>query len=173
VSHKLAANGVQATETVDLRFRLNGVEKALTVPAALSLLELIRDKLGLQGTKLACSRAVCGSCTVLLDGVPAASCSLFAFQIDGADVVTIEGLERHDGELHPLQEAFRRHSAFQCGYCTPGMILLAKSLLDRDPAPSRAIVVEWMSSSICRCTGYNVIVEAVLSAAYDPRLRDQ
>jgi aerobic carbon-monoxide dehydrogenase small subunit len=149
VSHKLTASEVQATETVDLRFRLNGVEKALTVPAALSLLELIRDQLGLQGTKLACSRAVCGSCTVLLDGLPAASCALFAFQIDGADVVTIEGLERHDGTLHPLQEAFRKHSAFQCGYCTPGMILLAKSLLDCDPAPSRATVVEWMSSSIC------------------------
>jgi aerobic carbon-monoxide dehydrogenase small subunit len=173
VSHKLTASEVQATETVDLRFRLNGVEKVLTVPAALSLLELIRDQLGLQGTKLACSRAVCGSCTVLLDGLPAASCALFAFQIDGADVVTIEGLERHDGTLHPLQEAFRKHSAFQCGYCTPGMILLAKSLLDCDPAPSRATVVEWMSSSICRCTGYNLIVEAVLSAACNPGLRDQ
>jgi carbon-monoxide dehydrogenase small subunit len=158
---------------VDLRFRLNGAEQALTVPAALSLLELIRDNLGLQGTKLACSRAVCGSCTVLLDGLPAASCALFAFQVDGADVVTIEGLEQPDGTLHPLQEAFRKHSAFQCGYCTAGMILLAKSLLDCDPAPSRATVVEWMSSSICRCTGYNLIVEAVLSAARDPRLRGQ
>jgi aerobic carbon-monoxide dehydrogenase small subunit len=173
VSDELTANGIQPIETVDLRFRLNGMEKALAVPAALSLLELIRDKLGLQGAKLACSRAVCGSCTVLLDGRPAASCALFAFEIDGADVVTIEGLARHDGTLHPLQEAFRKHSAFQCGYCTPGMILLAKSLLDHDPAPSRATVVEWMSSSICRCTGYNLIVDAVLSAAEALRARDR
>lgn len=165
----MTTEGVEATESVALRFRLNGREQALAVPAAMSLLELLRDRLGLRGTKLACSRAVCGSCTVLLDGRPAASCALFAFQIDGADVVTIEGLSESDGVLHPLQEAFRKFSAFQCGYCTPGMILLAKSLLDQDPAPSRAAVVEWMSSGICRCTGYNLIVEAVLSAAAEMR----
>jgi aerobic carbon-monoxide dehydrogenase small subunit len=169
VSDSVISGEIQATETVELRFRLNGQSKEVAVPAALSLLELLRDRCGLRGTKLACSRAVCGSCTVVIDGRPAASCALFAFQVDGADVVTIEGLSRTDGTLHLLQEAFRRFSAFQCGYCTPGMILLAKSLLDHDPAPSRATVVGWMSSNICRCTGYGLIVEAVLSAAADMR----
>jgi carbon-monoxide dehydrogenase small subunit len=164
---------MRATEAVALRFRLNGGEQALVVPAATSLLELLRDGLQLRGTRLACSSAVCGSCTVLVDGRPAASCALFAFQVDGADVVTIEGLAGAEGHPHPIQEAFRKFSAFQCGYCTPGMILLAKSLLDHDPAPSRAAVVEWMSSSICRCTGYNLIIEAVLSAAAEIRQRPQ
>jgi aerobic carbon-monoxide dehydrogenase small subunit len=104
-----------------------------------------------------------------MDGKPAASCALFAFQADGAEVVTIEGLSAAGGPLHPVQEAFRKFSAFQCGYCTPGMVMLAKSLLDHDPAPSRATVVEWMSSNICRCTGYNLIVEAVLHAAAEMR----
>ena len=169
MSDDVITSGVQAVESVELRFRLNGRETTLVVPAAMSLLELLRDRLGLRGTKLACSRAVCGSCTVLIDGNPAASCALFAFQIDGADIVTIEGLSGSDGMLHPLHDAFRRFSALQCGYCTPGMILLAKSLLDQDLAPSRAVVVEWMSSGICRCTGYNLIVEAVLSAAAEIR----
>lgn len=162
-------NDVEGKELVELHFRLNGQQKTVTVAAAMSLLELLRDKFGSRGTRLACSRAVCGSCTVVIDGRPAASCALFAFQADGADVVTIEGLSEPGGKLHPLQEAFRRFSAFQCGYCTPGMILLAKSLLDHEPAPSRAAVVEWMSSNICRCTGYNLIVEAVLSAAAEMR----
>jgi carbon-monoxide dehydrogenase small subunit len=161
----------QAAETVAINFRLNGRQQALAIPAAMSLLELLRDKCGLPGTKLACSRAVCGSCTVLIDGEPAASCALFAFQADDADIVTIEGVSSADQTLHPLQESFRKFSAFQCGYCTPGMILLAKSLLDHDPAPSRAAVVEWMSSNICRCTGYNLIVEAVLDAAAEMRRR--
>ena len=162
-------SAVQATEFVDLQFRLNGQQKRITVPASLSLLELLRDRLGLHGTKLACSRAVCGSCTVVIDGKPAASCALFAFHADGCDVVTIESLSGPDGSLHPVQEAFRKFSAFQCGYCTPGMVMLAKSLLDHDPAPSRATVIEWMSSNVCRCTGYNLIVEAFLHAAAELR----
>ncbi len=158
-----------AWETLELTLRVNGKQTKVVVPSAMSLLELLRDSLNLRGTKVACSRAVCGSCTVLIDSQPAASCALFAFQADEADIVTIEGLADKDGALHPVQEAFRKFSAFQCGYCTPGMILLAKALLDHDPAPSRATVVEWMSSGVCRCTGYNLIVEAVLSAASEMR----
>ena len=169
MSDDVVMGGSKALETLELTLRVNGKRTKVVVPPAMSLLELLRDGLNLRGTKLACARAVCGSCTVLIDGYPAASCALFAFQVDGADIVTIEGLANKDGALHPVQGAFRKFSAFQCGYCTPGMILLAKALLDHDPAPSRATVVEWMSSGVCRCTGYNLIVEAVLSAAAEMR----
>jgi carbon-monoxide dehydrogenase small subunit len=169
MSDEALTNDSEASETLELTLRVNGRRTKIVVPPAMSLLELLRDNFNLRGTKLACSRAVCGSCTVLVDGQPAASCALFAFQVDGADIVTIEGLADKDGALHPVQDAFRKFSAFQCGYCTSGMILLAKALLDHDPAPSRARVVEWMSSGVCRCTGYNLIVEAVLSAASEMR----
>jgi carbon-monoxide dehydrogenase small subunit len=145
-----------------LRFVLNGVERAETVPARMSLWELLHDRLALPGTKLACSRGVCGSCSVLIDGVPQASCSTFAFSIDGRRVDTIEGVAAAG---HPLCEAFAARSAFQCGYCTSGMIVLAKALLDRDPHPTRQTVVEWLSSNVCRCTGYAMTIEAVLAAA--------
>jgi carbon-monoxide dehydrogenase small subunit len=145
-----------------LRFVLNGIERAETVPARMSLWELLHDEFGLCGTKLSCSRGVCGSCSVLIDGVPQSSCSTFAFSVDGRRVDTIEGLAAAG---HPLCEAFAARSAFQCGYCTSGMIVLAKALLDRDPHPARQTVVEWLSSNVCRCTGYAMIVEAVLAAA--------
>ena len=151
-------------DPVPVRFKLNGKDCAVEVAANLPLISLLRDVCATTGTKLSCSRGVCGSCTVLIDGVPAASCSLFAFHADGAEVTTIEGLAA-DGRLHPIQEAFARKSAFQCGYCTGGMILLAKALLDRNPAPDAAEVTEWISSNVCRCTGYRLIVEAVLDAA--------
>jgi carbon-monoxide dehydrogenase small subunit len=143
---------------------LNGKEFRALVPAGITLFELLRDRCGLSGTKLACSRAACGACTVIVGGRPATSCSLFAFQAEGATVTTIEGLAKKNS-LHPIQASFRSHSAFQCGYCTPGMIMLAKALLDREAAPSPARVKEWMTSNICRCTGYKLIIEAVLDAA--------
>jgi carbon-monoxide dehydrogenase small subunit len=149
-------------ETPALRFVLNGVEHTETVPARMSLWELLHDRLTLQGTKLACSRGVCGSCSVLIDGVPQASCSTFAFSIDGRHVDTIEGIA---AAAHPLCEAFAARSAFQCGYCTSGMIVIAKALLDREPHPTRQTVIEWLSSNVCRCTGYAMIIEAVLAAA--------
>jgi carbon-monoxide dehydrogenase small subunit len=151
-------------QDIDLTCIVNGQPLEIRVRSGLTLFELIRENLGLSGTKLACSRAVCGACTVLVDGQPAASCATFAFQVDHAKVVTIEGVQG-EGGLHPIQEAFRRHSAFQCGYCSPGMVLLAKALLDSEPRPSRARVTEWMSSNICRCTGYSLIIDAVLDAA--------
>jgi carbon-monoxide dehydrogenase small subunit len=154
----------EATSAIPVRFKLNGAEQSAEVPAGLPLIDFLRERCGSLGTKLACGRAVCGACTVLIGGLPVASCALFAWQIDEADVVTIEGISAPDGRLHAIQEAFSSRSAFQCGYCTAGMILLAKALLDHNPDPDRATVVEWLSSGICRCTGYALIVEAVLEA---------
>ncbi len=161
----LIGRDLEGDEMPALRFVLNGIERTETVPARMSLWELLHDQLGLSGTKLACSRGVCGSCSVLIDGVPQASCSTFAFSIDGRRVDTIEGIA---AAAHPLCEAFAARSAFQCGYCTSGMIVMAKALLDHDPHPPRQTVVEWLSSNVCRCTGYAMIIEAVLAAA-EPR----
>lgn len=153
-----------------LRFRLNGKATACTVPVARTLADLLHDDLGLKGTKLGCSRGVCGACVTLVDGQPLASCSTFAFQVDGRDVVSIEGLASN-GVLHAVQQAFIARSAFQCGYCTAGMVLLTKSLLDHHPNPDRDTIVEWISSNVCRCTGYSLIIEAVQDAAR--RLREE
>ncbi|MFN6954324.1 MAG: (2Fe-2S)-binding protein [Acetobacteraceae bacterium] len=147
--------------TLTLAFRLNGVPVTREVPTSAVLAEVLREDLGCLGVKLACSRAVCGACTVLLDGVPVASCATFAFRAEGAEVTTIEGI----AEDNPVRRAFAEHSAFQCGYCTPGMILLAKALLARTPNPTREEIVAWMSSGLCRCTGYQMIIEAVEIAA--------
>jgi aerobic-type carbon monoxide dehydrogenase small subunit (CoxS/CutS family) len=120
--------------------------------------------LGLVGTKLSCDTEVCGACTVLLDGRPVSSCTTLAIEADGRTVDTIEGLAAGT-RLHPLQVAFIDRFAFQCGYCTPGMIMAAKALLDEHPHPDRAQVERWMEGNLCRCTGYESIVEAVLDAA--------
>ena len=149
---------------VTIAFTLNGRATTRGVPTNRVLADLIRRDEGLLGTKLACDRAVCGACTVLVDGEPRAACSTFAFEIDGCDVTTIEGLAEED-RLSPIQEAFLRRSAFQCGYCTPGMILLAAALLRRNPDPDEAEIRRWMGANICRCTGYGMIVEAVRDAA--------
>jgi carbon-monoxide dehydrogenase small subunit len=153
-----------AGEDIAIRFELNGGWREAAVPANRMLVDLLRGEFGLTGTKVACDQAVCGACTVLVDGAPTAACATFAWQADGRRVVTIEGLVR-DGRLDPIQEAFRARSAFQCGYCTPGMIMLAKALLDRHPDPDRATIREWLQANICRCTGYQMIVEAVEDAA--------
>jgi len=120
--------------------------------------------LGLLGTKVSCDMQVCGACTVLLDGQPVSSCTTLAIEAEGRRLETIEGLA--DGQrLHPLQQAFIARAAFQCGYCTPGMIMAAKALLDDQPAPDAETVRKWMDGNICRCTGYETIVEAVLDAS--------
>lgn len=155
----------EAEEAPALSFVLNEEQCNVTVPASLSLWELLHDVLGLRGTKLSCSRAVCGSCSVLIDGVPQASCATFAFAVDGCTVTTIEGIAASG---HPLVEAFAAGSAFQCGYCTSGMIVLAKALLDRHPHPDRATIVEWVTSNVCRCTGYAMIIDAIEAAAGKP-----
>jgi aerobic carbon-monoxide dehydrogenase small subunit len=147
-----------------LQFKLNGAAAECRVPVERTLADLLHDDLGLKGTKLGCSRGVCGACVTLVDGNPVASCSTFAFQVQGRDVVSIEGLER-DGKLHAIQQAFVERSAFQCGYCTAGMVLLTKALLDHHTNPDRETIVEWISSNVCRCTGYTLIIEAVEAAA--------
>ena len=147
-----------------LRLTVNGMERRTTVPVACMAAVLLRDDMRLTGTRVGCSRGVCGACVALVDGVPAATCSMFAFQLEGCEVQTIEGLEQ-DGQLHPVQQAFIEQGAFQCGYCTSGMVLLTKALLQRHPRPDRATITEWISSNVCRCTGYAQIIAAVEQAA--------
>ncbi|HEY8732312.1 MAG TPA: (2Fe-2S)-binding protein [Candidatus Limnocylindria bacterium] len=152
----------------EIGLRLNGTERRIDVEDQVLLIELVRG-LGLVGTKLSCDTQVCGACTVLLDGRPVSSCTTLAIEADGRTIETIEGLA--DGTtLHPIQQAFIDRFAFQCGYCTPGMIMAAKALLDEKPDPDAAAVRHWMEGNICRCTGYGTIVEAVLDAA-DPGRR--
>ncbi len=151
-------------EQEPIRFTLNGRAVCYDGPPGMPLVEMLRERFRLQGVRLACARGVCGSCTVLVDGQPAASCALFAYRVDGTEVLTVEGLSR-PGAMHPIAAAFADHAAFQCGYCTAGMLMLTKALLAQTPEPTRAQVVAAMSSNICRCTGYEMIVDAVLDAA--------
>ncbi len=146
-----------------IRFQLNGAERETAVDDHVVLSEMIRG-LGLLGTKVSCDMQVCGACTVLLDRRPVSSCTTLAIEADGHTVETIEGLSEGQ-ELHPLQKAFIDRSAFQCGYCTPGMIMSAKALLDEHASPDADRVRRWMDGNICRCTGYETIVDAVLDAA--------
>ena len=147
----------------EIHLRLNGSDRTVTVEDHVLLSAMVRG-LGLLGTKVSCDMQVCGACTVLLDGRPVSACTTLAIEADGADVQTIEGLA-HGQELHPIQKAFIDRSAFQCGYCTPGMIMAAKALLDEHSAPDAATVRRWMDGNICRCTGYETIVDAVLDAS--------
>ncbi len=142
---------------------LNGREREFEVEHHTLVLDFLRD-LGLTGAKPSCEMEVCGTCTVLLDGSPVSACTTLALEMDGRSIETIEGLSQ-GGSLHPLQTAFIECFAFQCGFCTPGMILTAKALLDRDPHPDREAVLDWMEGNICRCTGYKNIVDAVLRVA--------
>jgi carbon-monoxide dehydrogenase small subunit len=153
------------SNTVSLSFTLNGEQKSIDVPSSATLGDLLRGDFNLSGTNLSCDRGVCGACTVLIAGNPIAACHTFAFEIEGADIRTIEGLEAEDGTLDPVQEAFAELSSFQCGFCTSGMIMLARALLDRDPFPTDGTIKQWISSNICRCTGYAMIIEAVKLAA--------
>jgi carbon-monoxide dehydrogenase small subunit len=146
-----------------IALRLNDIDRTVEIEDQTMLLEMVRT-LGYVGAKLSCDMEVCGACTVLLDGRPVSSCTTLAVEADGRTVETVESLA--DGvKLHPLQEAFIDKFAFQCGYCTPGMIMSAKALLDASPRPTAADVRHWMEGNICRCTGYSTIVEAVLDAS--------
>ncbi len=147
---------------------VNGQRHELAVEPATTLLEALRDGLGLTGTKRGCDLGDCGACTVLVDGRPRLSCLTLALSVQGKAITTVEGLERR-GSLHPLQDAFDRHGAIQCGFCTPGMLMSAKALLDRDPDPTREAIREGIAGNLCRCTGYQKIVDAVEDAARELR----
>ena len=154
-----------SVEFVCINLKLNGAEQSFKVRPDEMLIDVVRERAGLTGTKLACDVGACGACTVLIDGRPAASCSTFAWQAESRDVRTVEGLAEADRRLDPVQAAFITHSSFQCGYCTPGMIMLARALLNHCPDPARDQIRQWMGANICRCTGYEMIIDAVEDAA--------
>lgn len=146
------------------RFSVNGEPHEIAIEPHWLLIEILRDRLGFTGTKHSCGVGNCGACTVLVDDVPVLACMTLALAVRGKNITTIEGLNGGDG-LHPLQQAFVTYGAIQCGYCTPGVILTAKAMLDRNPDPTDEEVRHALSGNICRCTGYVKIVEAVLAAA--------
>ena len=147
-----------------LKLNVNSEEKEILTEVNKTLLEMLREDLGLTGTKRGCDLGTCGACTVLIEGKPYLSCLTLAVGVQGKKILTIEGLAK-EGELHPLQKAFVEKGAIQCGFCTPGMILTSKAFLDENPRPSEGEVKKAISGNLCRCTGYVKIVEAILSAA--------
>lgn len=147
-----------------IRLRVNGIDEEAYVEPWWSLAYVLREKLGLTGLKVGCDDGMCGACTVLIDGKAIKSCLFLAMKARGKDILTIEGLKGENGGLHPLQEAFIEHFAVQCGYCTPGMILAAKALIDKNPDATEEEVKRGLSGNLCRCTGYTKIIEAVLAA---------
>jgi len=152
------------SQTWLLDFTLNGERRQVEIDPSITLLELLRMKLGLTGTKGACLEGECGSCTVLVDGKPMNSCLILAAQMQGREVTTIEGLAR-GAKLHPLQRKFIEHGAVQCGYCTPGLIMTAKDILDRKPGCTEEEFLRALEGNLCRCTGYNKILGAVRDAS--------
>ena len=152
------------SESVPITVNVNGRERSAMVEARLLLVHYLRENLNLTGTHVGCDTSQCGACTVLVDGRSAKSCTVFAVQADGSEIQTIEGLADGD-ELHPLQDGFWEEHGLQCGYCTPGMIMSAANLLQDNPAPSEEEIREGISGNICRCTGYQHIVNAIQHAA--------
>jgi carbon-monoxide dehydrogenase small subunit len=153
------------SSAVDVRMTVNGKAREDQVEPRLLLVHYLRDTLGLTGTHVGCDTTNCGACTVHLNGEAVKSCTVFAVQADGAEVTTIESLSTDDGPLHPMQEAFWNKHGLQCGYCTPGMIMAATDLLQRNPNPTEEEVRKGLEGNLCRCTGYQNIVAAVLEAA--------
>lgn len=149
----------------EITLRVNGTMHHGTAEPRTTLADFLRDRLSLTGTHLGCEHGICGACTVLMDGRTVRACLLFAVQADGHDVVTVEGLAGPDGALHPLQQAFSEEHGLQCGFCTPGFLMTALELLERDPDPSEDDIRKGLSGNVCRCTGYVGIVAAVKLAA--------
>jgi aerobic-type carbon monoxide dehydrogenase small subunit (CoxS/CutS family) len=155
-----------ARPQIDVRLTVNGREHELRIEPRQTLAEILRGPLALTGTKVSCDSQVCGTCTVLVDGLTVSSCTYLAADADGRDVRTVEGLANPEtGELTVLQQSFIDYAAFQCGFCTPGFLITASSLLDETPRPTREQVIEGLEGNICRCTGYQQIVDAVMAAA--------
>ena len=153
-----------ALKTREIELRVNGVMYQIRIEPHRTLLEILREELFLTGTKEGCGMGDCGACTVIVDGKPILSCITLAIEVAGKDVTTIEGLSR-EGALHPLQEAFMKHGAIQCGFCTPGMIMTSKALLDESDHPTEQEIRKAMAGNLCRCTGYVKIVKAIQSVA--------
>jgi carbon-monoxide dehydrogenase small subunit len=148
---------------MEITVTINGTERTADVEPRLLLVHFIRDVAALTGTHIGCDSTSCGACTVLLDGTPIKSCTMFAVQADGREITTVEGL-MSDGQLHPIQAAFKEEHGLQCGFCTPGMMLVGKALLDRNPRPTEDEIRWEISGNICRCTGYMNIVKAIQTA---------
>jgi carbon-monoxide dehydrogenase small subunit len=142
------------------RFTVNGKPRALLVEDSQTLADMLRDQMGLSGCKVGCDQAVCGACTVLVDGAPVAACSTFAFMAEGADILTIEGLSPR-GRMDIVQQAFLEAGAVQCGFCTAGLILSVHALLREIPDPDDAVIADWLGAHVCRCTGYAAILDAI------------
>ena len=151
--------------TVKVSMTVNGKAASADVEERTLLVNFIRDNLRLTGTHVGCDTAQCGACTIRMDGRAVKSCNMLAMQAEGADIVTIEGIAKADGTLHPMQEAFRQHHGLQCGFCTPGMVMSAIDLLKRHPHPSEEQIRAELDGNLCRCTGYHNIVKAVQAAA--------
>ena len=149
---------------MQITFIINGAEETIDIEPRLLLVHAIRERLGLTGTHIGCDTSSCGACTVLLDGQPVKSCTMFGVQADGREVTTVEGMQGADG-LHPIQAAFKEHHGLQCGFCTPAMMLVGAALLEQNPNPSDEDVRWAISGNMCRCTGYTNIVKAIQAAA--------
>jgi carbon-monoxide dehydrogenase small subunit len=156
---------------VNLGFELNGKTATVEIEQRETLAEVLRGRCRLTGVKISCEAQVCGSCTVLVDGLPVSSCTLLAYEVRGKRVTTIEGVADDSGKLHPIQQAFVDHFAFQCGFCTPGMILAAKALLEENSNVTEEEIVAHMNGNLCRCTGYLPILKAIRQAADEMRGR--
>lgn len=161
-------NTTDAIGRVDVEVTVNGQSYRREVEPRLLLVQLLREELRLTGTHIGCDTTYCGACTVLLNGEPVKSCTVLAVQADGGQIRTVEGLEK-DGQLHPLQRAFSEHHGLQCGYCTPGMLMSACALLERNPDPGLKEIRKGIQGNLCRCTGYQNIFTAIAAAAADMR----
>ena len=156
----------------DVKLKVNGKDVSATVEARTLLVELLREQLRLTGTHVGCDTTQCGCCTVHVDGKAVKSCTMLAVQANGREVLTIEGLAAPDGALHPMQAAFREHHGLQCGFCTPGMVMMGIDIARRNPGCDEKTVREELEGNICRCTGYQGIVQAILSIANPAAVRD-
>lgn len=156
-------------ETRTIKLTVNGIAREGQAAPRKLLVDFLRQDLGLTGTHVGCEHGACGACTVLVNGEAVRSCLMLAVQASDAEILTVEGLAARDGRLHPLQEAFREHHAVQCGFCTPGMLLVVYDFLQVNPAPSEAEIREALAAVLCRCTGYQGIVRAVQAAAQEVR----
>jgi aerobic-type carbon monoxide dehydrogenase small subunit (CoxS/CutS family) len=157
--------GVTSMSQKEIVLNVNGTDYKLNVEASRTLVEVLRDTLGLTGTKKSCNEGECGACTVLMDGKPVASCLVLAIDAQGRKILTIEGLSEGE-KLHPIQEAFLKNGGIQCGFCTPGMVMSAKAFLDEHPAPTPPEVRKAIVGNLCRCTGYQQIVDSIMDASH-------